>query len=350
MRESKMNNMKKIISVLLATLMAAALFTSAYAEEYTPDYADYADYGAGGYSDDGEDGYSDDSEDDYSEGGGRFYEFILSCGGESAVSAQKGETFTVTLNIKYSVDEAEAETAAEETVEAESADEADVTQEKPLEAEMTAFQDEICYDGEVLELLPDSFTLADGVEAVDMQTDEYGRRIRVSYIIPEPDKPFPQNTEIMSFDFRVLDAVGEVSVTQENYFVTTDDGLDVYDSDANDLAVNTEEYIPPECSVVFDTLDGAEYEELTVEQGSAVQEPESVPVREGYVFAGWYTDSACTEPYDFTQTVEESLTLYAKWDEAEKPAASWPVYAVSALAVIAAAAAVVIVRKKKAHK
>lgn len=341
-----MNNMKKIISVLLTILMVAALFTSACAEEYTPDYADYSDYGADGYSDDGEDGYSG--------GYGRFYEFILSCGGESAVSVQRGETLTVTLSIKYSVDEAEAETAAEtaaeETLEAESADAAEVTQEKPLEAEMTAFQDEICYDGEVLELLPDSFTLADGVEAVDMQTDEYGRRIRVSYIIPEPDKPFPQNTEIMSFDFRVLDAVGEVSVTQENYFVTTDDGLDVYDSDANDLAVNTEEYIPPECSVVFDTLDGAEYEEVTVEQGSAVQEPESVPMREGYVFAGWYTDSACTEPYDFTQTVEESLTLYAKWDEAEKPAASWPVYAVSALAVIAAAAAVLIVRKKKVHK
>ena len=343
MRESKMNNMKKIISVFLTILMAAAFFTSACAEEYT---ADYANDSTDGYADIDADGYSDDGEDSY----GRFYEFILSCGGETAVSAQKGETLTVTLSIKYSVDEADAETTGEETLETESADAADVTQEKPLEAEMTAFQDEICYDGEVLELLPDSFTLAEGVEAVDMQTDEYGRRIRVSYIIPEPDKIFPQNTEIMSFDFRVLDAVGEVSVSQENYFVTTDDGLDVYDSDANDLAVNTEEYIPPECSVVFDTLDGAEYEELTVEQGSAVQEPESVPVREGYVFAGWYTDSACTEPYDFTQTVEESLTLYAKWDEAEKPAASWPVYAISALAVIAAAAAVLIVRKKKVHK
>ena len=37
------------------------------------------------------------------------------------------------------------------------------------------------------------------------------------------------------------------------------------------------------------------------------------PTREGYTFAGWYTDEACTEAYDFSAAVTANMTLYAKW-------------------------------------
>lgn len=40
------------------------------------------------------------------------------------------------------------------------------------------------------------------------------------------------------------------------------------------------------------------------------------PTRSGYVFAGWYTDEACTAAYDFTKPVTDSVTLYAKWEAA----------------------------------
>ena len=42
------------------------------------------------------------------------------------------------------------------------------------------------------------------------------------------------------------------------------------------------------------------------------------PTRSGYVFAGWYTDEACTAAYDFTQPVTGSVTLYAKWEAAPR--------------------------------
>lgn len=42
------------------------------------------------------------------------------------------------------------------------------------------------------------------------------------------------------------------------------------------------------------------------------------PTRSGYVFAGWYTDEACTAAYDFTQPVRDSVTLYAKWEAAPR--------------------------------
>ncbi len=37
------------------------------------------------------------------------------------------------------------------------------------------------------------------------------------------------------------------------------------------------------------------------------------PARNGYYFADWYADAACTVKYDFQQAVEEDATVYAKW-------------------------------------
>ncbi|MGI6367564.1 MAG: InlB B-repeat-containing protein [Anaerolineae bacterium] len=38
-----------------------------------------------------------------------------------------------------------------------------------------------------------------------------------------------------------------------------------------------------------------------------------------FVFAGWYTDAACTQPYTFGGTISANLTLYASWTETEVP-------------------------------
>ena len=37
------------------------------------------------------------------------------------------------------------------------------------------------------------------------------------------------------------------------------------------------------------------------------------PVRENYIFSGWYTDKELTEPYSFRDTVTSPITLYAGW-------------------------------------
>lgn len=37
-----------------------------------------------------------------------------------------------------------------------------------------------------------------------------------------------------------------------------------------------------------------------------------------YVFSGWYTDSALTNPYDFSTTITSDLTLYVKWVEGNR--------------------------------
>lgn len=39
------------------------------------------------------------------------------------------------------------------------------------------------------------------------------------------------------------------------------------------------------------------------------------PTREGYIFKGWYSDSYCTEEYDFASPVTVDVIIYAKWQD-----------------------------------
>lgn len=64
--------------------------------------------------------------------------------------------------------------------------------------------------------------------------------------------------------------------------------------------------------VKFDVQGGSPVNGQTPASGSTVTKPAD-PAREGYTFAGWYTDEACTEEYKFDTAVTADMTLYAKW-------------------------------------
>lgn len=81
---------------------------------------------------------------------------------------------------------------------------------------------------------------------------------------------------------------------------------------------------PPVITITLKLNGAGEDIFLQADENGHVTKPED-PVREGYVFGGWYTDEACTEAFDFENAVvTEDLTLYAKWTkiddgEEEKP-------------------------------
>lgn len=57
-----------------------------------------------------------------------------------------------------------------------------------------------------------------------------------------------------------------------------------------------------------------EYDSQTVSSGKKVTEPDA-PMREGYIFLGWFQDAGLTEEWDFGKDkVKADLTLYAGWD------------------------------------
>jgi len=77
----------------------------------------------------------------------------------------------------------------------------------------------------------------------------------------------------------------------------------------------TTQHVPAEYTVRFD-LNGAvgmtPADQLITNSAGLVYP--AVPVREGYLFAGWYDNAACTgTPYNFSATVTGGVTLYAKW-------------------------------------
>ncbi len=71
-------------------------------------------------------------------------------------------------------------------------------------------------------------------------------------------------------------------------------------------------------TVTFDTNGGSQIENQKVMHGQLVN-VENDPVKEGYVFTGWYSDRDCTKAFDISKdTVNESITLYSGWDK-DKP-------------------------------
>lgn len=65
-------------------------------------------------------------------------------------------------------------------------------------------------------------------------------------------------------------------------------------------------------TVSFDTNGANSLSSQSVKRNAAAKEP-AAPVKDGFDFAGWYTDKELKTKYDFSQKVTKSFTLYAKW-------------------------------------
>ncbi|MCM1532673.1 MAG: InlB B-repeat-containing protein [Ruminococcus flavefaciens] len=66
-------------------------------------------------------------------------------------------------------------------------------------------------------------------------------------------------------------------------------------------------------TVSFNYNDGTELvEKQLVTETSNLKYP-TVPTRDGYAFRGWYTDISETELFDFSENLNDNITLYAGW-------------------------------------
>lgn len=55
---------------------------------------------------------------------------------------------------------------------------------------------------------------------------------------------------------------------------------------------------------------------IVVKRGEKIELP--IPTRDGYVFAGWFTESTFNTPFDANTAINRNYVLYAKWIEAGK--------------------------------
>ncbi len=66
-------------------------------------------------------------------------------------------------------------------------------------------------------------------------------------------------------------------------------------------------------AVMFNTADGSAVETQSVTTGNLATKPAD-PTRAGYIFDGWYADSACADAWDFAaDVITNGTTIYAKW-------------------------------------
>lgn len=72
-------------------------------------------------------------------------------------------------------------------------------------------------------------------------------------------------------------------------------------------------WIPNKYTINFETNGGTLISSITQDCGSEVIQPVD-PVKEGLVFAGWYTDADFTNKYLFSIMGNQNITLYAKWE------------------------------------
>ncbi len=69
-------------------------------------------------------------------------------------------------------------------------------------------------------------------------------------------------------------------------------------------------------TVTFETNGGNKINSVKVNKNSTLSKP-TEPIKDGYIFGGWYSDKECKNAYDFGESVTNSITLYAKWVEKE---------------------------------
>ena len=68
------------------------------------------------------------------------------------------------------------------------------------------------------------------------------------------------------------------------------------------------------CKVSFETNGGNNVESQNIIYGKKAIKPDN-PIRDGYMFLGWYTDKELTKSYNFNSVVKNGMTLYASWKE-----------------------------------
>ena len=65
--------------------------------------------------------------------------------------------------------------------------------------------------------------------------------------------------------------------------------------------------------------DSEEHDAKYANSGMTVGSPTTNPTKEGYTFAGWFTESSGGSQWNFSTAVTKNMTLYAQWTAVEEP-------------------------------
>jgi len=111
-----------------------------------------------------------------------------------------------------------------------------------------------------------------------------------------------------------------------SYYVLIDQGAfkDASDNEYSGISDNAEWSFKTakNYTMSFDSKEGSSVAAITAKEGSKLTAP-TAPIRDGYLFGGWYKEAGCINVWDFaSDTVTSATTLYAKWAILKTPLTS----------------------------
>ena len=177
--------------------------------------------------------------------------------------------------------------------------------------DMYAMQNEIRYDSEFFKLVEDSTMLTDGISTTEIGLRDTYREFYMNFVSLSGGESWNAKKLIGSFQLEVIGESGITKITNQDYLVSTADGMDSYAATCQDVTI----ILTTDCTISFETNGGSEIPDMVVQYGETIPHPDN-PVRDGYRLAGWYTDIDLQNPWDFdTDKVQGNMTLYAKWEQ-----------------------------------
>ena len=213
------------------------------------------------------------------------FRFELTVDGKDTVEVNQGDVITVTLYLHRT--DAEAPYT------------------------MYAMQDEIRYNSDFFQLVPDSALLSSGIQSTDISVLGNFREFYMNFLSFSGGAQWQPKTRIGSFQLKVTADSGVATITNEDFLVSLKDGSGSYKCEANTLTV----ILTSTCTVKYETNGGSAIDPVTAVFGETLKQPAD-PIREGKQLVGWFKDIHLREAWDFAKdTVSGNMTLYAKWED-----------------------------------
>lgn len=127
----------------------------------------------------------------------------------------------------------------------------------------------------------------------------------------EKNKAIEDSNESM---LKSLTSIVESLITEDNANSTTSSGSDKKE----------EVEVTEPVTVRFETNGASAIDKQKIQKGTTATEP-TAPTKTGYTFYGWYTtDTFDGDEFDFDTAINNSLTLYARWEKYTAPRTERP--------------------------
>ncbi len=179
---------------------------------------------------------------------------------------------------------------------------------------MLSHTNEIYFDPFFFEYVDGSAKVTTGLSIeAGLQKWSNPRERSVAFAGPEFTLPTYDSRQIIgTFDLKIIATEGSSTIFSGGLSIASDKGE--YNLDTTDLVVKIgDAVVVPKHELKFETNGGTNIMTQKIDDGETVDLSTYKPVKDGYIFDGWYSDSALTQK--ITSIVMDSdKTVYAKWN------------------------------------